>query len=169
MTLYLSPDQTFLLPELLDVRIDPLEEERRKNGEVMASLVQGRLSSMGPADAKVTIVEFSDFQCPYCRQSAGMLKTFLATPEAKDVRFVFRHFPLTMHPGRSLPRRRPPARASRTKRCSGRCTTGSLRTRPPSALTMCATSCWMWREQVPASMWPLTRVVSTTRSRWARF
>src|SRR5260370_17043007 len=98
MTLYLSPDQTFLLPELLDVRIDPLEEERRKNGEVMASLVQGRLSSMGPADAKVTIVEFSDFQCPYCRQSAGMLKTFLATPEAKDVRFVFRHFPLTMHP-----------------------------------------------------------------------
>src|SRR5260370_20528226 len=98
MTLYLSPDQTFLLPELFDVRIDPLEEERRRNREVMASLVKGGLSSMGPADAKVTIVEFSDFQCPYCRQSAGMLKTFLATPEAKDVRFVFRHFPLTMHP-----------------------------------------------------------------------
>lgn len=48
----------------------------------------------GPKDAKVTIVEFSDFQCPFCSQSKTLVDQVLeAYP--KDVRFVYKQFPLT--------------------------------------------------------------------------
>jgi protein-disulfide isomerase len=49
----------------------------------------------GPADAKVTIVEFSDFQCPYCgRFVAETLPQILANYGDK-IRFVFMNLPLT--------------------------------------------------------------------------
>ena len=54
-------------------------------------------ASFGPAMAKVTIVEWSDFQCPYCSRSAPVVKQLKQT-YGKDVRFVFRHLPLPMHP-----------------------------------------------------------------------
>ena len=50
----------------------------------------------GPVDAKVLIVEFSDFQCPACRYAEPMLRQLLALDEGK-VRFVFKNFPLPMH------------------------------------------------------------------------
>jgi len=51
--------------------------------------------SKGPADAPVTIVEFSDFQCPHCKDAQPALEKLLtAHPEVK---FVFQNFPLTMH------------------------------------------------------------------------
>ncbi len=50
----------------------------------------------GPANAKITLVEFSDFQCPYCAQAVGYLnETLKAFP--KDVRLVFKQYPLEMH------------------------------------------------------------------------
>ncbi len=53
--------------------------------------------SKGPAGAKVTIVEFSDFQCPYCQRQEAALHRILAD-FPKDVRLVFRDFPLDIHP-----------------------------------------------------------------------
>lgn len=50
----------------------------------------------GPEDAKVTIVEFVDFQCPYCVREAPVVKQVMdAYPN--DVRWVFKHFPLGFH------------------------------------------------------------------------
>jgi protein-disulfide isomerase len=52
----------------------------------------------GPADAVVTIVEFSDFQCPYCARIPPALKRVEET-YGKNVRVVFRDFPLlSIHP-----------------------------------------------------------------------
>jgi protein-disulfide isomerase len=52
----------------------------------------------GPADAPVTIVEFSDYQCPFCRRAEPTLNEVLSRYQGK-VRFVFRHFPLDrIHP-----------------------------------------------------------------------
>jgi protein-disulfide isomerase len=53
---------------------------------------------LGPAEAPVTLVEYGDFQCPYCRAAHFYLKNVLATM-GDDMRFVFRHMPLTqVHP-----------------------------------------------------------------------
>jgi len=55
--------------------------------------------SIGPADAAVTIVEFTDYDCPYCRRY--YLETFPQIMEkyGDQIRYVVRHFPLaSMHP-----------------------------------------------------------------------
>ena len=62
--------------------------------------------SRGAKDAPVTIIEFSDFQCPYCKQARETLEKVLEANEGK-VRVVFKHLPLPMHP-----RAFPAARAS---------------------------------------------------------
>jgi len=50
----------------------------------------------GPSNAKVTIVEFSDFQCPYCAKAAGEVKQIL-NKYPKDVRLIFKQYPLDIH------------------------------------------------------------------------
>jgi protein-disulfide isomerase len=52
--------------------------------------------SFGPADSKVTVVEFSDFQCPYCSKAATAVKELKGKYGTK-VHFVFRQFPLSFH------------------------------------------------------------------------
>jgi protein-disulfide isomerase len=51
----------------------------------------------GPKGAVVTLVEFSDFQCPYCKQGSGVVKQVLAK-YGDRIRFVYRDFPLDIHP-----------------------------------------------------------------------
>jgi len=52
----------------------------------------------GKAEAPVTIVEFSDFQCPYCSRGADLIEQLL-TKYPDDVKFVFKHRPLEdIHP-----------------------------------------------------------------------
>ena len=54
--------------------------------------------ALGPEDAPVTIVEFSDFQCPYCRR-AGPIVQRIAEKYPDEVRVVYRHLPLDkIHP-----------------------------------------------------------------------
>ena len=50
----------------------------------------------GLPSAKVTIVEFSDFQCPYCAKATAEVKQVL-DKYPKDVRFIFKQFPLDIH------------------------------------------------------------------------
>lgn len=53
--------------------------------------------SRGKPDAKYTILEYSDFMCPYCAALSPILDEILAA-RPDDVRLVFRHFPLPSHP-----------------------------------------------------------------------
>jgi Na+/H+ antiporter NhaA len=54
----------------------------------------------GPDDAAVTVVEYGDFQCPYCGQAEPAVRALLDT---QDVRWVWRHLPLTdVHPQAQL-------------------------------------------------------------------
>lgn len=50
----------------------------------------------GDKDAKVTIVEFSDFQCPYCSRAAATIDEVKAKYKGK-VKIAFKHFPLPFH------------------------------------------------------------------------
>jgi Na+/H+ antiporter NhaA len=47
----------------------------------------------GPADAAVTLVEYGDFECPYCGQAEPVVRELLAT-SGGELRYVFRHLPL---------------------------------------------------------------------------
>lgn len=56
----------------------------------------GKSPVKGPASAKVTIVEFSDFQCPYCKRGRDTMEEVLkAYPN--DVKVTFKHYPLPFH------------------------------------------------------------------------
>jgi len=55
--------------------------------------------SLGAPGADVVLVEFSDFQCPYCKQEAQMLRDNLVKTYPQNVRLYFKTFPLeSLHP-----------------------------------------------------------------------
>jgi protein-disulfide isomerase len=57
----------------------------------------GDSPSMGPADAPVTIVEWADFECPFCGRAAPELDKLVKEYPGK-IRLVFKNYPLSMHP-----------------------------------------------------------------------
>ncbi len=55
----------------------------------------------GPAEAPVTVVEYGDFECPYCGRAEPVVRELLA--DFGDVRYVWRHLPLSdVHPNAEL-------------------------------------------------------------------
>ncbi len=75
------------------------QEDKNKplNEEKIAKISKDDAASFGPDDAKVTIVEFSDFECPFCSRAADVASK-VKEKYGDKVRFVFRHFPLPFHP-----------------------------------------------------------------------
>ena len=57
----------------------------------------GDAPQKGSPDAKVTVVEWSDFECPFCSRAVETLRQ-IEKSYGSDVRFVFKHNPLPMHP-----------------------------------------------------------------------
>jgi len=88
-------------PEVL-AQLQQMENRNKPlSREQQAAIAKADAPTFGPADAKVTIVEFSDFECPYCSRAAT------ATQEIKKkygdkVRIVFRQFPLSFHQNAEL-------------------------------------------------------------------
>jgi protein-disulfide isomerase len=70
------------------------------NGQVLLEEPRTQVEAVGPArgpeGAKVTIVEFSDFECPYCSKAEDSVDQVMKTYAGK-VRLVFRHYPLPFH------------------------------------------------------------------------
>jgi protein-disulfide isomerase len=87
---YVSKDGKYLLRgELSDLTKDPLAENRAK-------LQVKDAPSSGDPNAPITMVEFSDFQCPVCRNLHDVLHGLLVN--YPQVRLVFKDFPLEQHP-----------------------------------------------------------------------
>jgi len=55
----------------------------------------------GQADARITLVEFSDFECPYCSAAEKQVDIVMAA-YPKDLKLVYKQFPLSMHPHAEL-------------------------------------------------------------------
>jgi protein-disulfide isomerase len=84
---FISKDgKTLIQGQMFDTAGDPYAENRAKIH------LEGS-PSKGPADAKVTVVEFADFECPHCRE----LHEVLGTIEKRypQVRVVYKDYPLT--------------------------------------------------------------------------
>jgi protein-disulfide isomerase len=89
----------------------------------------GNSPSIGPANALVTIVEFSDFECPFCSRVEDTIRQ-VRQRYGNDVRVVWKNNPLPFH--QNAPRR-PKRRWPPTPRASsGRCTRSCSRTSGPS-------------------------------------
>jgi protein-disulfide isomerase len=56
----------------------------------------GNSYAKGPAAASVVMVEFSDFQCPFCSQAAALIKQ-ITDAYPNDVRFIYKNYPLPFH------------------------------------------------------------------------
>jgi protein-disulfide isomerase len=64
-----------------------------KTREVLEKKANG--PARGPANARVIIVEFSDLQCPHCKEANPTIEKLLANDQ--DIRFISQSFPLPMH------------------------------------------------------------------------
>lgn len=76
------------------------EEGKKRDDEfknpLQPAIEEGRVV-FGPKDAKITIIEYSDFECPYCAKGhATVDEVMKAYP--KDVRVIYKHLPLDFHP-----------------------------------------------------------------------
>jgi protein-disulfide isomerase len=100
--------RAFLQQQKLNARREAFVESLRSRGQVVVRLspppaIRVEVSTdgapvRGAADAPVTIVEFSDFECPFCKQTRPTLKQLLERYPGK-VRLAYRDFPLdSIHP-----------------------------------------------------------------------
>jgi protein-disulfide isomerase len=97
LTLYLSPDFKYLAPDLYNLSGDPLEELRARQQSVISQLMNKRSPEKGSEGALITIVVFSDLQCPFCKTFAKSLSALQSLDVGRDVRVVYKNFPLPMH------------------------------------------------------------------------
>jgi protein-disulfide isomerase len=85
---------------------DQQEAQRRQQAEKLRRLYPQPRDLIGDSPSrgsgKVVVVEFSDFQCPYCAKAHEALKAFLEQ-HGKEVTFVYKNFPLTQIHPQALP------------------------------------------------------------------
>ncbi len=55
-------------------------------------------ATLGPANAPIQLVEFADFQCPYCARAFGEVETLVNTTYKGRIHLVWKNFPLGVHP-----------------------------------------------------------------------
>src|SRR6478609_8724666 len=85
-------------------RANALASKLRSNREVVMTQTQ-LFAPVGPADhtigpsnAPITLVEYGDYECVHCARAHGVIKS-VQQELGRNLRFVFRHFPLThLHP-----------------------------------------------------------------------
>ena len=81
--------------------IQPEEVDGKHDALVVGQRVRAKIDEQDPATGAavplVTIVEYSDFQCPYCSRLAETLHEVVGEHD-QDVKLVFKQFPLPMHP-----------------------------------------------------------------------
>jgi protein-disulfide isomerase len=83
--------QQIIVGQYFDVRLDPWSRVP------MTSVRLDDRPTLGPPEAAVTMVEFADFECPFCAHTFPMLETIVNSSYNGKVRLIFKHFPLNGH------------------------------------------------------------------------
>lgn len=99
----LAQIRTSMLKQRAAQRRAQFVDELRRNHDVQVFLDPPRIRmraangpSRGPESAPVTLVEFTDFQCPFCSRAAPTLRA-VEEKFGQNIRLVFKHYPLPMH------------------------------------------------------------------------
>jgi len=92
-TVFFDQDETkAVIGQFIDLRTDPW-------GRInMGAVSLDDRATQGPPDAPVTIVEFADFECPFCAHAFSMVETIVNTTYKGRVRVIFKNYPLNGHP-----------------------------------------------------------------------
>ncbi len=91
-TLFFDKDESkVIIGQFVDLSTDPW-------GRVnMGAVTLDDRPVLGPADAPVTIVEFADFECPYCAHAFSVLETLVNTTYKGKVKVIYKDYPLNAH------------------------------------------------------------------------
>ena len=88
----MSPDGRYaVFGQVEDVTVDPSKA-------IMEKILLKGEPSKGGANAKVTIVEYSDFQCPFCSKGYATMENQVLKEYGDKVKFYYKHYPLPFHP-----------------------------------------------------------------------
>jgi protein-disulfide isomerase len=85
---WVTKENVLIVGRTFDMSVDPY----KKNWDKIN--LTNNVPMTGPADAKVTIVEYSDFQCPYCSRAHVTVKELLKQYDGK-IKVAYKHLPLT--------------------------------------------------------------------------
>ena len=99
-----APIKSLLIQQRMDIARATLVESLKAKTTVTIALEPPRAEVgdggrpvLGSKTAPIELIEFSDFQCPFCQRANPVVEQVLKTYGDK-VRFVYRHFPLANHP-----------------------------------------------------------------------
>ena len=97
---FLSADQNYLLTSASDLRSRPQSVNNAQETPEMpfAPLADAPAPTTGNANAPATLVEFSDFECPFCSRFAHVVESDLQESDRKYLKVEFHFFPLPFHP-----------------------------------------------------------------------
>jgi protein-disulfide isomerase len=126
--------------------------------------VSERDHATGPEDAPVTLVEYGDFECPYCGMAYKVVKS-AQQDLGKQLQFVFRHFPLAeAHPHARNAAQAAEAAAAQGKFWEMPTCCSSIRTRSRPRTLLVTRSRWdsTWVNSLRISRTRLTRSVCAT-------
>jgi protein-disulfide isomerase len=87
-----ASEDKVIIGQYLDLHSDPWGRIAMDKFDLKDRAVQG------PEDAPVTIIEFADFECPYCARAFGEIETMVNNQYKGKVKLYFKNFPLAMHP-----------------------------------------------------------------------
>ncbi len=90
-----APTVTAVPTEVVDCKVESLFVDQTSENTNLPA-VSAQDWKIGADGAKMVLIEYSDFQCPYCQQSSEGLKQFVAD-HAGEVQLVYRPFPLPSH------------------------------------------------------------------------
>lgn len=82
--------------KVAEVQAAPAIDDTMPPAQPVASVDPSRDHVKGASNAKVTLIEYSDFECPYCSNHRTSLDQAVAE-FPNDVQLVYRHFPLSFH------------------------------------------------------------------------
>jgi protein-disulfide isomerase len=106
-TLVSSPVLTWAMTRLIrrvpsETRARQIERTALDIPDLAEDVDSERDHIRGPDDAPVTLLEYGDFECPYCGQAEQVIRELLNS-QGSDVRYVWRHLPLSdVHPHAQL-------------------------------------------------------------------
>ena len=87
-----QPETKAIIGQFMDLQTDPWGRT-----DMRMVHLEDR-PTLGPADAPITIVEFADFECPFCAHAFGEIETLANTTYKGKIKIIFKNYPLNVHP-----------------------------------------------------------------------